>query len=462
MRNQRKTVLALWIPYVVSISFIALAHCEREESDIRTTRAVAFVEVNVVPMDGEHIIERQTVIIKDGKISKIGPASKLQVPPDALKIDGRGRYLMPGLADMHMHLNYEEELVLLLGNGVTTVRNMSGFSEFLDWRKRICDGDLLGPTILTTGPIIDGNPSNFEESTIIETPEEAAKEVLAQKEKGYDAIKILSNLSPDVYEAIIAAAKEHNLSVYGHVPKRVGLERVLDSGQHSIEHMKDFYDMLLPSDSSDEQADLGKIPDLAARTAAKGVWVCPTLGMYRIYAVNSEELKTICSHLSMKYVPVQHRDPWDEVERYLFSDQWDNKGARQMLDDVFQIVKGLHDAGTKLIVGTDSPIPFQVPGFSVHRELQDFVNLGMTPYETIKAATRNAAEFLGALDEFGTVAVGRRADLILVKANPLNDVANITKRVGVMVRGRWLSESELQKKLDMFAEKAAKKDTDDT
>lgn len=441
---------------------MALTHCERKESDIKTTGTVAFVEVNVVPMDREQIIERQTVITQDGKISEIGPASKLQVPPDALKIDGRDKYLMPGLADMHIHLNYEEELVLFLANGVTTIRNMSGFSEFLEWRKRICDGDLLGPTIYTTGPIIDGNPSSFEESIIIETPEAAAKEVVAQKEEGYDAIKILSNLSPDVYEAIIAAAKEHNLPVYGHVPKRVGLERAMDSGQHSIEHMKDFYDALRPSGWSDEQADLGKIPDLAARTATKGVWVCPTLGIYRIYAANSEEIKTIRNHLSMKYVPAQHRDPWNELERYLLSDRWDNKGAKQMLDDVFQIVKGMHDAGTKLIVGTDSPIPFQVPGFSIHRELQDFVNLGMTPFETIKAATRNAAEFMGALEEFGTVAAGRRADLILVKANPLNDVANVAKRVGVMVGGRWFSESELQKKLDLLAEKFVKKDTDET
>jgi imidazolonepropionase-like amidohydrolase len=463
MRNQKKAVLSLWITCLVYIFSMALTHCERQESDIKTTRTVAFVEVNVVPMDRERIIEKQTVIIQDGRISEIGPTSKLQVPPDALQIEGHGRYLMPGLADMHVHLHNEdeEELVLFLANGVTTVRNMWGVLLHLEWRKRINDGNLLGPTIYTTGPITDGNPPNFKKSTVIETPEEAEKEVAAQKQAGYDAIKVLSNLSPDVYEAILIAAKEHNFPVYGHVPKQVGLEKAMDSGQLSFEHMNDFLDALQPSDSSDEYVDPGRIPGLAAMTAAKGAWVCPTLEMFRIYAANSEEIRAIRNHISMKYVPARYRDDWNDLERYLLSDQWDNKEPKQVFDVMLRMVKGLHEAGAKLIVGTDCPIPFEVPGFSLHGELQNFVDAGLTPYAALKAATRDAAEFVGALDKFGTVAVGRRADLILVKANPLDDVANAAKRVGVMVRGRWFSESELQEKLAMLAEKFAKKDTND-
>jgi len=463
MSTQKKTAPVLLVACLVFIASIALTHCERQESDIKTTRAVAFVGVNVVPMDRERIIEQQTVIIQDGSIAEIGPVSKLKVPSDALQIDGHGRYLMPGLGDMHVHLSHEneDELVLFLANGVTTVRNMWGALLHLEWRKRINDGDLLGPTIYTTGPIIDGNPPQKEYYTVIETPEEAEKEVAAQKQAGYDAIKVLSNLLPDVYEAILEAAKEHNLPVYGHVPKRVGLEKAMDSGQLSFEHMNHFLDALYPSDSSDEHADLEKIPDLAAMTAAKGVWVCPTLEMFRIYAANHEEIKAILNHPSMKYVPAQRRDSWNELERYLLSDQWDNKGRKRVFDVMFRMVKGLHEAGAKLIVGTDCPIPFEVPGFSLHGELQNFVDAGLTPYAALKASTRDAAELLDALDEFGTVAVGRRADLILVEANPLDDVANVTKRVGVMVRGRWLSEYELQEKLDLLAEKIAKKDTSD-
>jgi imidazolonepropionase-like amidohydrolase len=446
MSNQNKSVPSLLVACL-------------EKSDIKTIRTVVFVEVSVVPMDRERIIEKQTVIVHDGRISEIGPASKLQVPPDALQIDGHGKYLMPGLADMHVHLSpeNEDELVLFLANGVTTVRNMWGVLLHLEWRKRINDGDLLGPTIYTTGSILDGNPPLKKYYTVIETPEEAEKEVAAQKQAGYDAIKVLSNLSPDVYEAILLAAKEHNLPVYGHVPKLVGLEKAMDSGQLSFEHMNHFLDALQPSDSSDEHADPGKIPDLSAWTAAKGVWICPTLELFRIYAANSGEIKAIRNHLSMKYVPAKRRDSWNELERYLLSDQWDNKTRVRVFDVMFRMVKGLHEAGAKLIVGTDCPIPFEVPGFSLHGELQNFVDAGITPYAAIKAATRDAAEFVGALDKFGKVAVGRRADLILVKANPLDNVANAAKRVGVMVRGRWFSESELQEKLDLLAEKFAQK-----
>jgi imidazolonepropionase-like amidohydrolase len=305
MSSQKKTAPVLLVACLVFIASIALTHCESQESNIKTPRIVAFVGVNVVPMDRERIIEQQTVIIQDGSIAEIGPVSKLKVPSDALQIDSHGRYLMPGLVDMHVHLSHEneDELILFLANGVTTVRNMWGVHLHLEWRKRINDGDLLGPTIYTTGPIIDGNPPLKKYYTVIETPEEAEKEVASQKQAGYDAIKVVSNLLPDVYEAILEAAEEHNLPVYGHVPKRVGFEKAMDSGQLSFEHMNHFLDALYPSDSSDEHADLEKIPDLAARTAAKGVWVCPTLEMFRIYAANSEEIKAIRNHLSMKYVP---------------------------------------------------------------------------------------------------------------------------------------------------------------
>jgi imidazolonepropionase-like amidohydrolase len=448
---------------IMGFGFFTFNQNEKQEVDAKSHRTVAFVNVNVVPMDSERVIERQTVIVRDGKIAEIGPASEILVPSDALQIDAHGSYLMPGLADMHVHLSHEneDELVLFLANGVTTVRNMWGVLLHLEWRKRINDGDLLGPTIFTTGPILDGNPPQKEYYTVIETPAEAEKEVAAQKQAGYDAIKVLSNLLPDVYEAILEAAKEHNLPVYGHVPKRVGLEKAMDSGQLSFEHMNHFLDALYPGDSPDEHADLKIIPGLAARVVAKGVWICPTLEMFRIYAANPEEIKAIINHPSMKYVPAQRRDSWNEVERILLSDQWDNKARERVFDVMFCMVKGLHEAGAKLIVGTDCPIPFEVPGFSLHGELQNFVDAGLTPYAAIKAATRDAAEFVGALDKFGTVAVGRRADLILVEANPLDDVANIAKRIGVMVRGRWFSESKLQEKLDRLAEKIAKKDTSD-
>ncbi|MCH8146929.1 MAG: hypothetical protein IH987_02915 [Planctomycetes bacterium] len=255
---------------------------------------VAFVNVSVVPMDSERIIANQTVLIQNGRILAIGPADAMPIPEAAVRIDGTGKYLMPGLADMHAHLAHDEEanpdaLVVFLAAGVTTVRNMWGQPVHLEWRRRIHDGDMLGPNIYSVGPITDGDPPFWKGSSVVRTPEEAANEVADQKRAGYDGMKVFTNLSPDVYKAILDAARAHDFPVYGHVPTRIGLERALTSGQKSFEHLIDFTYALLPDDSAVrvqlvdmwgdsskrnwrgmfldpyEQADRSKIPDLADR-----------------------------------------------------------------------------------------------------------------------------------------------------------------------------------------------------
>ena len=479
MRNQRTTTAVFLVACLLFIVAMASTQSERQKSDIKATRTVAFVGVNVVPMDKERIIEQQTVIVQDGRISEIGPASKLKVPLDAFQIDGGGKHLMPGLADMHVHLANDDD-VLFLANGVTTVRNMWGRPSHLERRKQISDGQLLGPKIYTTGPAMAD----------IKTPEEAKEKVAAQKLAGYDAIKVLSFLKPEVYEAIIATAKEHGIPVYGHIPVQVGFEKAIRAGQLSFEHMFDFLYPLLPSESPartalvelaqgkikrsmqtatktmlinpSKHANPDKIPELVTKVAASGVWICPTFVASQKLTADFESFKAFWNHPSVKYVPQKRRDFWRMIERMTSSDQWDLKAMSRGYEIQLRMFKELHDAGVKFLVGTDCFVTlFVVPGFSIHDELQNFVDAGLTPFETIRAATRDAAEFMDALDEFGTVAVGRRADLILVEANPLEDVANVTKRVGVMVRGRWFSESEMQEKLDQLAEKIAKKNTSD-
>ena len=235
----------------VLLACCSVVGCMTQPDAQKAGEALAFVSVTVVPMDSERVMADQTVIVRDGRIDEIGPASQAHVPENAVVIDGRGRYLMPGLADMHVHLESEDpaSLAVFLANGVTTVRCMWGNPEILQWRRDVESGELLGPTIYTTGPILDGDPPYWPGSTVITTPEQAVREVAAEKQAGYDAVKVLDNLLPDVYEAVLRAAREQGLPVYGHVPWRVGLEDALGGGQKSFEHITDWMHALLPDDS---------------------------------------------------------------------------------------------------------------------------------------------------------------------------------------------------------------------
>lgn len=455
--------------------------CMTQACAQKAAQVLAFVSVTVVPMDSERVTADQTVIVRDGRIDEIGPASRTRVPKNAVVIDGRGKYLMPGLADMHVHLDSDDPaaIALFLYNGVTTVRNMWGNADILQWRKSIETGALLGPTIYTTGPILDGDPPAYQGSAVITTPQQAVKEVESEKEAGYDAVKVLDNLSPDVYEAILSAAREHNLPVYGHVPWRVPMEDALGEGQKSFEHMTDWMHALLPKDSparttllailAGEQpmnfqgymvqpfqnADKARIPELVARSVAAGVWFCPTLVVSRRFTSTASEIHALRSMSEMKFVSPSNWAYWNGMEAAVASQQPDSVVMKEGFNIMLASVSALHDAGVGLLIGTDTPNPFVVPGFSVHEELQNFVDAGLTPYEALRSATRDAADFLGASEEFGTVADGRRADLILVEASPLEDVGNVARLVGVSIRGRWFSKKDLRVLLDELARKYA-------
>ncbi len=464
---------------VILLAFCLVIGCTTQSSAKRTSEILAFVDVTVVSMNTEHVTTDQTVIVRDGRIDEIGPASQITVPKDAMVIEGRGKYLMPGLADMHVHLDTDTPgmLVVFLANGVTTVRNMWGTPDILAWRQQVEEGELLGPTIYTTGPILDGDPPAFPGSTVITTPEQAEKEVEAEKKAGYDAVKVLDNLSPEVYAAILSAARERDLPVYGHVPWRVGMESALGGGHRSFEHMTDWMHALLPKDSparrtllaieAGEQpmnfedymvkpfqsVDKARIPELVARAAAADVWFCPTLVVSRRFISTPAELEALRSTNTMKFVAPSYRASWDGLVAAVTAQQPDSTALRAGFNTMLASVAALNEAGVGLLVGTDTQNPFVVPGFAVHEELQNFVDAGLTPYEAMRAATRDAADFLGASEEFGTVAVGRRADLILVEANPLEDVRNVARRVGVSIRGRWFSEQDLLALLDDLAQK---------
>ncbi len=445
---------------------------------LNAQKPVAFIDVTVVPMDKEQVLPHETVVVEGNRIVQVGPSTSVKVPHGALKIDGKGKYLMPGLADMHVHMirswpktesrspgssppprttpasasmDPERENqtlgLLFVANGVTTVRNMWGDAAIDAFAKEVEAGKELGPHIYSTGPITDGSPLNWEGSRLVETQAQAEAAVQEDKAAGYIALKVYDGLSFDAYHWLVSAAQKQNLPVVGHVPESVGLLGAIAAHQDSIEHLDNFWEALQPDSAAArtaplsqllDRAELSKLPAIVASIHEAGVWICPTLDLDRIIPNDAEWERRIAMI------------PPALLERYrkAFSNWQTNPERTQRLFKMeLSITGALHQGGVHLLLGTDTPKLTVLPGFSLHEELQNFVAAGLTPYEAIRAGTSDAADFLHRKSEFGTVAAGARADLLLLDANPLDNVDNVSKRVGVMVSGRWLPEAELQQKL---------------
>jgi hypothetical protein len=435
---------------------------EVKQLQSKQKQIVAFVNVNIVPMDEERVLAGQTVIVRDSLIAALGPAEQVKVPAGALRIDGRGKYLMPGLADMHVHLEVFNDqanaamLRLFVANGVTTVLNLFGSPGHLKLREQIARGEVFGPTIYTSGGFI----SNASVST--PTPEEVERAVVAQKRAGYDIIKIHGDFSREAYHKVFEVAHREGMRVIGHLPRNLGIEAAFEEKQDAIAHAEEylyayffFKPVTSPADSSPEArlrwiaAQETRIPAVAEATAKAGIWVSPTLTVYSGIARQVDDIDTVLKRPEMKYLP-----PWiasrlskennDYVRRFKKETA---KGFFARADLLSKLVKGLRDAGVQMLAGTDTPVPSVVPGFSLHDELREMVAAGLTPYESLRTATANPAEFLRT-DKFGTVRVGKRADLMLVDGDPLKDINNASRRAGVMTQGRWFTEDELRKMLE--------------
>ena len=460
--------VALVIAGMVLIAATGAQRSSAPGHDARSSKITAFVGVTVVAMGSPRVLPNQVVLIRGERIVEIGPPNAVHVPRKAHRIDGRGLFLIPGLTDMHVHLmEAQAYFPLFLANGVTTVRNMAGGPQMRDVRDRVQKGALIGPTVYTAGPLLDGSPPVWEGSDTVITPEQARSVVEAQRNAGYDFLKVYDNLGQSAYEAIMEAAQELHMPVAGHVPLRVGLQRVLDAQQSSIEHLTGYFEWLQnersPFKQPDENEtfrhpahllakrqvlvdwlDESRIPQIAAATAKAGVWNVPTLVAWRNVTPHAE-LDAAWKKPHMQYATPMLRKWWNSDNGYTTNDFTNKKRGDAVRD---KIVKALHDAGARLLVGTDTPHPFVMPGFSVHEELANFVTAGLSPYEALKAATVDAADFIGAPGEFGVVKSGARADVVLVRGNPLEDIGSATRIVGVMVRGRWLSQLDLRRGLD--------------
>ncbi|HEX5888442.1 MAG TPA: amidohydrolase family protein, partial [Pyrinomonadaceae bacterium] len=348
---------------------------------------------------------------------------------------------------------------LFLANGVTTIRNMIGKPEHVVLRDKVAKREVLGPTIYTAGPPLLGNN--------VSTPEAAERVVTDQKKAGYDLLKVHEGLTPETYAAIAATAKRVGIPMAGHVTATIGLKRALEAQQASIEHL-DGYLQAMVADNSPvqptpsqvvlgpvlEHIDENKIPALAAATSKAGVWNDPTITLFKL-VVSDTTPEELLKWPEMQYIPAKMREGFAKQKQSTLGKPVPLSERQRYLELRNKMLVALRAAGAKLLIGPDSPQFFLVPGFATHRELQSFVEAGLTPYQALEAATRNPAEYFATTmktpRDFGTVEVGMRADLLLLNSNPLQSVANLSKREGVMVRGRWLPETELRQMLDNIA-----------
>jgi imidazolonepropionase-like amidohydrolase len=422
----------------------------------------AFVGVTVVPMDRERLLPEQTVVVEDGRITVIGPAATTTVPAGATRIEARGKFLIPGLAEMHAHIppaqqgqDYVERVLFLyVANGVTTIRGMLGQPSHLELKRRVESGELLGPRIWTSGPSVSGNNTKSAAAA-----DSAAR---ATKAAGYDFIKIHPALTREVFHALDRAADDEGIRYAGHVPTLVGVPRALEAGYWSIDHLDSYLDVLVPPGSGGardpgffglgliKSVDDSRIADIARATRAAGVWNVPTQILMENLA-SDEDPAVMAQRPEFRYMPASLLERSIEQKRTLRAQYPSDQDWRRFTEVRRRLVKALHDEGAGLLLGSDAPQWWNVPGFSALRELGALVAAGLTPYQALETGTRNVATFFGTQDRAGTIEVGKRADLVLLDANPLDDIGNVWKNAGVMIRGRWLSRATLDQRLQQLA-----------
>ena len=427
-----------------------------------------FTNVNVLPMSSDAVLPGQTVVVQDGVITAAGPADEVDVPRGATVIDGEGRYLMPGLAEMHAHVppganppreDVEDILFLYIANGITTIRGMLGSAYQIPLAGELERGEVPGPNFYVGAPSLNGGTAP--------TPEAAETLIRAHVEAGYHLQKIHPGVPRAAWDHMAGVAREVGLTFGGHVPQDVGLVHAIETGMSTVDHL-DGYVQAIASDDVQAQVSVGQVSlgglargvdearleEIIRLTIEHDVYVVPTMYLWEnLYG--APDTDQILQQPEMKYVSPQTREGWRR--RGSGGGQSDPEGVAAFFQLRKRVLKELSDAGAGILMGTDSPQLFNVPGFALHRELQVMSDAGMSNYEILKSGTVTVGEYvashLGLDGNFGTIAEGQRADLVLLGSNPLEELANLFDRVGVMVRGRWVSAEEIDAGLEALAAK---------
>lgn len=456
----------LVLTFVLSATFIS-------------AQTTAFVGANVIPMDKERVLQNQTVIVRNGVITEIGDAKKVKIPKDAQRVEARGKYLIPGLTDMHVHLMSddeafpeslsEDELKIMVAYGVTTIRFMGGTPEQLTLRAKSAKGEIMAPLIYAASPMFAGKkgPNTY----VVTTEQEGREAVRKSKQEGYDYLKMTTDIKPEVYEAIVDEAKKQNIKVIGHADSRsIGLQRALKAGQQ-IEHLDSYMEALLPENSpikgsvsdiyiyrpdnwkSIDIVDENKIPEIARASVKANPFTTPTLHLFKFTFGRGRTEETFKAQSDIRFFPQKNIDFWAGVSKRYLKTAVPIETREKYIGLRNKIVKAIYDAGGKIMAGSDTPEWVMLYGHTLHLEMIDLRDAGLSNYAALESATRNPAEFFRTLNQTGTVAKGKRADLVLLNSNPLENISNTQNRAGVMLKGKYYAQADLDKWLDETAPK---------
>jgi len=372
---------------------------------------------------------------------------------------------MPGISEMHAHIpvpqegddsNVRETLFLYLSNGITTIRGMLGQPYHLELKEKVMDGEILGPRVYTSSPSLNGST--------VTTQEEARQKVSRYAAGGYDFLKIHPGIKLEVMEALVKTAKEENIDFAGHVPNEVGVERAIDYGYASIDHLDGYINALVPESANVHPdsgglfgfdftflADPDRIPALVAETKKEGVWNVPTQSLLLRWTSGRSGAE-MANDPEMIYVPGATRFQWRQMkENILNSPNYSEERRKKFIDLRQRLLQEMEEQGAGLLLGSDAPQVFNVPGFSIQHEMQAWAAAGLSNVTILKAGTMNVARFFDAEGQYGSVQRGAAADLLLLSANPIEDIRHMQQIEGVMVRGRWLPREEIDRRLEAIA-----------
>ena len=409
-------------------------------------------DVDILHLDAEtpRIEKDMAILVEDGAISRIMPSGQAPAGVAEKVIDGQGRIAMAGLVDMHVHVWDEASLGAYLANGVTTVRNASGMPFHLPLADRIEHGEVLGPRLITTGPILNSHGANEQiNHEIVTTADEARRAVQRQYDAGFRRLKVYSNLTREAYEAIRDEAGKLRMTLMGHTPEGVredgtpaarpftiGFDEILDDGFVTIEHVESIVWHGLRNRHDDASAKA-----LAARIAAAGVPVDPTLlAFYNLLRVAETGGAYLQRPGTETLNPLLVAQSQAEYDRWSQEDIVSNRAAFEFYK---RMTRYLHDEGVLIVAGSDAGIFTNVPGASLVEELDLLVEAGLRPQDALRAATINAAKALGEADRFGRIAEGQRADLLLLDRNPGEDLSALERLSAVIAKGRYLDQEKL-------------------
>jgi len=476
MGRKRKTGLCSAGALLVACFVLARAAAGQEGVAGSRDEALALVHVTVVDVRTGELRKDQAVVVEEHRIRVVGPSDDVKLPARAKRVDGNGSYVMPGLWDMHIHLVFgdwfpkarEISLPLFVANGVTGVRDMGSDLEAVEaWRKEIAAGKLVGPRIFTSGPMLDGPKPRFPSSLSIATAEDGRRAVDDLKRRGADFIKLQSLIPREGVLEIAAEAKRQGIPFAGHVPDAMKASEMSLAGMKSFEHLIGIFEGSSPDEEEflkGEKSegkflatyDRARAEKLAELLASNHTWQCPTLVWER--GGNLVDVTDYEADGRAKYVPESWRNvTWNRFRAEIMSGYRNDDLAtrKKFIVKELEVVRMMKGKGVGFLAGTDTPAGVHVfPGFSLHEELERFVAAGFSPLEALQTATLNPARFFGEEERLGTVEAGRIADLVLLRANPLEDIRNTQKIASVVLNGRYFSREQLDKMLD-GVEKAA-------